>query len=117
MPRSFAPHSSSRLTILALLVGGLTGALPQAQAPALDAGVRFEVASVKSNVSGDFRTMMQAPAGGRFTATNVPLLALVRYAYQRQDFQLAGWPRWAENEDRFDIVAKAEGCGSFAFSV
>ena len=47
MPQSFAPHPSSRLSILALLVGGLTGALPQAQAPALDAGVRFEVASVK----------------------------------------------------------------------
>ena len=95
---------------LALLVScGLTRALLRAQIQAPVANLKFEVASVKPNTSGDFRTTMQVLAGGRFTATNVPALSLIRYAYQRQDFQLAGSPRWAENEDRFDIAAKAEG--------
>ena len=39
----------------------------------------FDVASVKRNTSGDLRVIIQAPAGGRFTATNVPLRALIRY--------------------------------------
>ena len=46
--------------------------------------------------------------GGRFTATNVPLRDLIRFAYQLQNFQIVGGPDWLTS-DRFDIVAKAEG--------
>jgi uncharacterized protein (TIGR03435 family) len=71
-------------------------------------GPRFDVASVKPNVSGDLRVSIQASPGGRFTAINAPLRALIRHAYQLQDFELAGGPKWIDSE-RFDIVAKAEG--------
>jgi uncharacterized protein (TIGR03435 family) len=46
--------------------------------------------------------------GGRFTATNVPLRLLLRFAYEVQDFQLIGAPGWVD-ADRFDIVATAGG--------
>ena len=50
--------------------------------------------------------------GGRYTATNVTLRALVRSAYGVQhDAQLVGGPSWIDT-DRFDIVAKAEGSPS-----
>ena len=70
-------------------------------------GPSFDVASVKSNVSGNLRVSIQASPGGRFTATNAPLRALIRHAYQLQDFELADGPKWIDSE-RFDIVAKAE---------
>ncbi len=46
--------------------------------------------------------------GGRFTAENVPLRELLRFAFQVQPFQIEGLPSWA-NSDRFDVTAKAEG--------
>ena len=46
--------------------------------------------------------------GGRFTAENVPLRELLRFAFQVQPFQIEGLPAWA-NSDRFDVTAKAEG--------
>ena len=42
------------------------------------------------------------------TGTNVPLLALIRAAYELQDSQLIGVPDWVESA-RHDIVAKGEG--------
>jgi uncharacterized protein (TIGR03435 family) len=75
---------------------------PQAQT------LSFEVASVKANRSGDLRLSMPPPAGGRFTATNVPLAIVVRFAYGLQDFALVNVPDWA-NHERFDVNARAEG--------
>ena len=72
------------------------------------AGPAFEVASIKPNVSGDPRVSIQWSQGGRFTAINAPLRALIRVAYQLQDFELSGGPKWIDAE-RVDIVAKAEG--------
>ena len=69
---------------------------------------QFEVASIKPNKSGDGRVMIGVQPGGRFTATNVTLRMLIRNAYQLQDFQITGGPSWL-TEDRYDIVAKAEG--------
>jgi uncharacterized protein (TIGR03435 family) len=68
----------------------------------------FEVASVKQNTSGDGRTFIQTPPGGRITVTNVPVRLLIVQAYQLQQFQLVGGPAWIAN-DRYDIVAKLGG--------
>jgi uncharacterized protein (TIGR03435 family) len=73
-----------------------------------DVGPAFEVASVKTNVSQSLRVSIQTSPGGRFTAINAPLRALIRHAYQLQGFELAGGPKWLDDE-RFDIVAKADG--------
>jgi uncharacterized protein (TIGR03435 family) len=67
----------------------------------------FEVASVKPNRSGDLAVRIELPAGNRFTATNVPLRELVRFAYDVQSARLMGGPDWIRSE-RFDIVARAE---------
>jgi uncharacterized protein (TIGR03435 family) len=73
-----------------------------------DGGPTFEVASIKSNVSADPRVSIQVLPGGRFTAINAPVRALIRHAYQLQEFELTGGPKAIESE-RVDIVAKADG--------
>jgi len=72
------------------------------------AGPAFDVASIKPNVSGEPRVSIQSSPGGRFTAINAPVRALIRHAYQLQDFELVGGPKWID-ADRVDVVAKAEG--------
>jgi len=74
------------------------------------AAVKFEVASVKPNKSSIGKVAIQTQPGGRFEAVNVTLRQLVRFAYQLQDSQLSGGPKWLD-DDRFDIVAKADGDG------
>jgi uncharacterized protein (TIGR03435 family) len=87
---------------------------PPAQAPvAAASGATFEVASVKQNKSvGELRNWQALPSG-RFTATNMPLRALIRLAYGSNTLllpneQIVGGPGWIDS-DRFDIVAKAAG--------
>lgn len=93
-----------RTTLFTVLIPLLwvTGGTTAAQAPP-----HFEVASVKANISGDGKDLIQAQPGGRFTATNVTLRQLIRAAYQLQESQIAGGPSWL-GRDRFDIVAKAD---------
>jgi len=68
----------------------------------------FDAASIKSNNSADPRASLQPLPGGRFTTTNIPIRAVIRFAYEVQDFQLEGGPTWLAG-DRYDIVAKADG--------
>jgi len=75
-----------------------------AQAP--PSGPAFEVASVKPNKSGTSFVNIGNLPGGRFNATNVAPIMLIRQAYQLQLSQIIGAPGWLESE-RFDIVAKA----------
>jgi bla regulator protein blaR1 len=92
-----------------LIAGGLSVSVAfrvGAQTPATTERPSFEVASVKPNKTGDGRMMVMNQPGGGLTITNLPVAALIRFAYQLQDFQLIGAPDWIANE-RFDIVAKS----------
>ena len=81
---------------------------PPAQAPDPNVPLYFEAASVKPNKSGEPGSSIRRQPGGRLTATNMPLRALITFAYQLQPFQLVNDPSWIRDE-RFDIVAKMEG--------
>jgi uncharacterized protein (TIGR03435 family) len=66
----------------------------------------FEAAAVKANKSGEIRMAVDFQAGGRFSATNVPLKILIGLAYHVRPEAVTGGPVWL-GSDRFDIVAKA----------
>jgi uncharacterized protein (TIGR03435 family) len=76
----------------------------------------FEVASVKPNRSSDPPSSLfplgpgdaYVRNGGRFTATNQPLVAYVRFALKLAQVDVPGLPAWAYTE-RFDIEARAAG--------
>ena len=74
-------------------------------------GPVFEVASVKRVTSGanpgDIpRNMDNNP--GHFAMYNVPLRYVIEWAYNLKDFEIVG-PEWIKADERYDIVAKAEG--------
>src|SRR5437762_3415530 len=69
---------------------------------------QFEVASVKTNTSGEARFSINRPDGSRFTATNSPLNLLIGMAYKVRPNQISGAPAWAASV-RYDIAAKTEG--------
>lgn len=66
---------------------------------------RFEVASIKPNKSGSGgMALMMEP--GRFTATNIPIRLIIKFAYNLQsDAQLTGGPGWI-NSEKYDIEGK-----------
>jgi len=64
----------------------------------------FEVASVRRNLSGETAMSVRMGDGGRFTATNMPLRQLIRYAYELQESELVGGSR-EQLAQRFDVVA------------
>jgi uncharacterized protein (TIGR03435 family) len=66
----------------------------------------FEAATVRANKSGETRMAVDFQAGGRFSATNVPLKILIALAYHVRPEAVTGGPGWL-GSDRFDIVAKA----------
>jgi uncharacterized protein (TIGR03435 family) len=100
MPGRNSPRTTP---VLSLLLLAACSALAQfaSDPPA------FEVASVKESASGGPTWSVSRGVGGRFTAENVPLRALITFAYEIRDRQLTGAPRWID-DDRFDIVAKPD---------
>jgi uncharacterized protein (TIGR03435 family) len=66
------------------------------------------LATVKPNNAADARGLSEYSPGGRYTATAITVLALIRNAYRIQKYQLADAPAWLADK-RFDIVAKVEG--------
>jgi uncharacterized protein (TIGR03435 family) len=67
----------------------------------------FEVASVKRSQSPRLDWNQNVLPGGRFVASNAPLVNLIQYAYSVPDYRLQQVPSWVRSE-RFDIAAKAE---------
>jgi uncharacterized protein (TIGR03435 family) len=92
---------------------GLFSSMLAGQPPADPA---FEVASVKSNRTEAPPTTLfplgpgdaYAANGGRFRATNQPLITYLRFAYRLGPSDLLGLPGWVYNE-RFDIEGRANG--------
>ena len=75
-----------------------------------DTAPRFDVASVKRNISGP-NLMMVRPHAGGLTAENAPLKLLMQNAYGVQDYQISGGPGWIQS-DGYDIEAKTNGKAS-----
>ncbi len=70
----------------------------RAQSPA------FEAASVKASPGGGNFRIRRDP--GRLDIENFTLRAMVRYAYDIRDIQIAGGPAWFDS-DRWDVAATA----------
>jgi uncharacterized protein (TIGR03435 family) len=68
---------------------------------------KFEVASIKRNVSGGRRVSIGGTSPARFNAENVWLRFLIQFAWNVKDFQISGGPGWAAS-DRYDISATKE---------
>jgi bla regulator protein BlaR1 len=73
---------------------------------AAQSGPAFEVASVKPGQTSD-RPSIRALPGGRFIATNETVKYLIQFAYNVQDYQISGGPKWMDSAG-FDIVAAPE---------
>ena len=95
--------------LAALIVPVFIGVL-NAQSTTSAATDRFEVASIKRNVSGDPGRYIR-PSGGRLSITNMTLKNLIATAYQIRDFQISGGPSWMTSES-YNIEAKSEGAAT-----
>lgn len=96
---------------MAAVLLGVTG-LAGAQEPKR---AMFEVASVRlSPPGGDGMTHLEPYGTGRFTATNVSLKFLVELAYNVQDYQLEGGPKWFE-DPIYNVSAKGEDGVSLSY--
>ena len=112
--------SAAAAGILApVVIGALTTLDVGAEAPAVeqarDAGAStaaFETASIKPNTSSEPWWRLD-PQPGRLTGVNATAKALIRFAYDLSNFQVAGGPSWLD-DDRFDLTAKANGNPSVA---
>jgi len=107
-----------------LSVLGCTAGVASAQAPAAPT---FDVASIKPNTSGTNQRQFNLEPNGRFTAINVPLFDLIRFAYAQPgpDGQLFPFPpnrlsaakTWAGGatalqSDKFDVIATTDAGAS-----
>ncbi len=106
------------VVLMSVLVAGAGSA--SAQAPS---GPAFDVASIKRNTSGTNQRQFSMGPNGRFTAINVPLADLVRFAFAEAGpdgvfgplppNRLAPAKAWAGGAralqaDKFDVVATTE---------
>lgn len=96
--------------LLVPLVSGLTHAAQpriaaQGETPTVTA-LRYDVASIKPNKSGDNRVMMRLTPDG-LSATGSNLMMLVTFAYGVNPDQIAAAPDWLKSES-YDIEAKMD---------
>lgn len=85
-----------------LVIGMLSGSSALAQVPASD---RFEVVSIRRNVTGEGEN--NAPDPGRYRVRNAPVASLIMGAYGFLPERVEGMPEWARLE-RYDIDARPE---------
>src|ERR1700737_4067868 len=85
-------RSCSGVAVVVLVLAWMMG--PRAESPdgsPVDPTLRFEVASVKPNKSGDVQWIL-APRGSQAIGNNVPLDAVIRAAYQVSSDHIVGAP-------------------------
>jgi uncharacterized protein (TIGR03435 family) len=88
---------------------GFSAPAGNVDAPDPNVPLYFEAASVKpSNPDSGTLAGIRRQPGGRFDTVNIPVRALITFAYQIQNYQLVGGPDWIGNT-RYDIVAKFDG--------
>jgi uncharacterized protein (TIGR03435 family) len=92
------------------LIGVMTVKPLLAQQPSANPNGAFDVTSVKPNDSRSGMIQMLPAANGGWQATNVTLGFLVRIAFQLQDNQIVGGPKWLF-EDRFDVMGTGTAPG------
>ena len=98
----------TRLARLSLALALCLPAAPTASAQEGQPAPRFEVASIKPNVSGPRAFQMpEFSQGGRFTFTNVTLVDMIVQSFPTRRIQMEGGPGWIDS-DRFDVAAKAD---------
>ena len=77
---------------------------------------RFEVASIKRNIDGNFAGSRGFLPSGEVRLNNVPVQALVLMAYPVDLYppNVVGLPSWATESERYDLVAKGKAGASIA---
>jgi uncharacterized protein (TIGR03435 family) len=90
------------------VIGVMTVKPLLAQQPSSNAA--FDVTSVKPNNAGSGMVRMLPAANGGWQASNITLGMLVRLAFQLQDNQIVGGPKWLF-EDRFDVMGTGTSPG------
>ena len=109
--KEFFTEANMTHRVAVLSIGLVILNTPQLRAQAQPAAaMAFEVTSVKPNTSADPRRIgMEFLPGGRFVATNLPLLMIIATAYDVpfQSARLSGGPDWIRSE-RYDIEGKPE---------
>ena len=83
---------------------------PSSQTTPPRAGIAFDVASVRPNMTGDRAINVNTYPGGRFVATNISVRSLVRLAYGLEDHEIIGGPTMLKSllANRFGLVARIE---------
>lgn len=75
--------------------------------------LRFEVASIRHNRSGDRESSVRIPPGGeRYIGSNATQKLLIVVAYRLRNDEVIGGPSWI-GTDSFDMNAKAERPSTF----
>jgi len=106
---------STSVLALAILVAATAASAQAPVAPpaAVSPGATFEVASIKPSTPDAANPLSIVPMfrpqpGGRLMVRNLSVKMLIGFAYEMQDFRVAGGPP-AVMSARFDINAKAPG--------
>ena len=101
--KCFLAATASAALIAPLIVGVLNVRPLLAVGQTIAGKAAFEVTSVKPNKEGRVVSIVMQPAeNGGGQASNVTLGMLVRMAFQLQDNQIVGGPKWLF-DDRFDV--------------
>ena len=69
----------------------------------------FDVASIRRSVADEHARshIVSSPGDGRFEAINVPLVALLRFAFGVPETRIVGVPDWVSAE-KYDIEARSD---------